>query len=89
MIKIFIVAAMITLIVFDVVLVFCSLIISNSPKESQHIYDDEKQLCPRCRIGKESYSLDNHSLICPYISCYKNGKCTAFKPVNENEQSKI
>jgi len=49
--------------------------------------------CTHCRIGKESYLLDNHSEFCPYIDCLVNGKCSFFSPIeavvksdNKNKQ---
>ena len=36
----------------------------------------KKQICPRCKTGKDSYELDKRSEACPYISCWKNGKCS-------------
>lgn len=35
----------------------------------------KRQICPRCKTGKESYELDRRSDACPYINCCKKGKC--------------
>lgn len=31
----------------------------------------KKQICPRCKTGKDSYELDKRSEACPYIGCWK------------------
>ncbi len=41
----------------------------------------KKQICPRCKTGKDSYELDKRSEACPYISCWKNGKCSFYEPL--------
>lgn len=46
----------------------------------------KKKLCPKCKTGKESYMLDKHSEVCPYIYCYKNGKCAYFKPIKKENK---
>ena len=43
----------------------------------------EKQICPRCKTGKDSYELDKRSEACPYISCWKNGKCAFYEPLEK------
>lgn len=44
-----------------------------------------EQLCPKCKIGQDSYMLDNHSPFCPYIQ-YNNGKeCSFFKEIIEHK----
>ena len=45
----------------------------------------KNNLCPKCRIGKESYELDKHSAACPYIVCWKNGKCKYFSPLKKQK----
>ena len=46
-------------------------------------------LCPKCKIGKETYRLDLRSSFCPYICFYNGDKCSIFKPMtksNKNER---
>lgn len=44
-----------------------------------------KQLCPKCKTGAESYKLDPKSEVCPYLQ-YHNGKsCQFFSPIEESE----
>lgn len=45
----------------------------------------EKQICPKCKVGKESYELDRHSETCPYIEYWKDGKCPFFRPIDKLE----
>ncbi len=49
----------------------------------------KKQICPRCKTGKESYELDRHSEVCPYIGCWKNGKCPYFQSVEKTSEKGI
>lgn len=43
----------------------------------------KKQICPKCKVGKESYELDIHSEECPYIWHLKDGKCKFFQPLEK------
>ena len=45
----------------------------------------KKQICPKCKTGKESYELDQYSDICPYIDYWKSGKCPFYKPFPKKE----
>lgn len=46
----------------------------------------EKQICPKCKVGKESFELDKHSETCPHIECWEDGKCPFFKPIDDHEK---
>ena len=48
----------------------------------------KKQICPRCKTGKDSYELDKRSEACPYIGCWKNGKCSFYEPLENPSESK-
>ena len=43
----------------------------------------KKQICPKCKVGKESYELDRLSETCPYIGYWKDGKCQFFQPLDK------
>lgn len=47
----------------------------------------KKQICPNCKTGQESYCLDSHTDVCPYIDYLKNGKCPFYKPLKQNGKS--
>lgn len=47
-----------------------------------------RQICPKCKIGKWSYDIDKRSEACPYIGCWKNGKCHFFVPLDKNNKMK-
>lgn len=49
----------------------------------------KKQICPKCKVGKESYELDRHSETCPYIGYWKDGKCQFFKPLDKPSKKGI
>lgn len=46
---------------------------------------NNKQLCPKCKTGAESYRLDPRSTVCPYLQCNTGKACSFFSPVYENE----
>ncbi len=45
----------------------------------------KKQLCPNCQTGADSFKLDRHSTMCPYIGCHKNGGCSKYLPMNKTD----
>ncbi len=49
----------------------------------------KKKMCAICKIGKKSYKLDPHSETCPYIWCWKNGKCQFFMPLDKTTKKCI
>ncbi len=46
----------------------------------------QEQICPKCRVGKESYERDKHSTACPYILCWKDGECQYYVPFNDDKE---
>lgn len=73
---------------FIIIAMYCALIIDDfSDKENKSKENDElfkkKQLCSKCKIGQESYELDRHSAVCPYISCWRKGKCQFYEPIEK------
>ncbi len=42
---------------------------------------ENKQLCPSCQTGKDSYILDEREPCCPYLSSHNGKGCTRFKPL--------
>lgn len=83
-----------TLVVFAL---YCALIVAGRSdeeieRENNNEGDDEmfwkKKICPRCKTGKDSYDLDKHSEACPYIGCWKNGKCSFYVPLEKPKKMK-
>lgn len=74
-----------------VVALFCALIIAGRSDEQADMENNEgademfwkKQICPRCKTGRDSYILDEHSESCPYIGCWKDGKCQFYVPLEK------
>lgn len=46
-----------------------------------------KTICSRCAIGKETCNLDQISEYCPYVTCWENGKCEFFKPIEKSSKT--
>ncbi|OQB13481.1 MAG: hypothetical protein BWY15_01778 [Firmicutes bacterium ADurb.Bin193] len=42
---------------------------------------ENKQLCPKCQTGKNSYILDPKSAFCPHIACLNKNECSCFTPM--------
>lgn len=55
-------------------------------EEDKDATSHQRQLCPRCRIGKESYERDRQSTTCPHIFCLKDGKCQYYVPLAREEK---
>ncbi len=48
-------------------------------------YETNRQLCPKCKTGADSYKLDPRSPVCPYQQHYKKKSCPFFVPMEESE----
>ena len=44
-----------------------------------------EQLCPKCKVGMDSYILDNKSPFCPYLHLHTGDSCAKFVEMNESE----
>ncbi len=44
---------------------------------------NNKQLCPICQTGKETYELDKKSPCCPYLTCHKLKSCPFFVEIKK------
>ena len=76
-------AIIIMAILIIVVVMYCTLIIPGRCNK----YDERaggKENCPECKTGKGAYELDPEAHECPYISCWKNGKCPFYIPLNDS-----
>ena len=43
-----------------------------------------EQLCPKCKVGMDSYILDNKSPFCPYLHLHTGDSCAKFVKMNES-----
>lgn len=50
-------------------------------------YEINRQLCPKCKTGAESYRLDPKSPMCPYLQYHNVERCPFFVPIKESEAS--
>lgn len=75
---------------FIIIAMYCDLVIAGRSDDDGNVNNNggddemfwEKQICPKCKVGKESYELDRHSDACPYIGCWKDGKCHFYVPLD-------
>lgn len=83
---------------FIVFTMMCAMIVAgrsdeeNNSRQNTEGADEmfwKKQICPKCKVGKWSYELDKHSEACPYIGCWKDGKCQFFEPINDSSKKGI
>lgn len=42
---------------------------------------NNEQLCPKCKTGQDSYMLDRHDHLCPYIAHHNGKECPFFKEI--------
>ena len=86
------------IVLFLVIAMYCALIVAGRSDEQTNMENNEgddielffkKQICPRCKTGKYTYDLDRHSEACPYIGCWKKGKCSFFEPLESTPKKGI
>lgn len=41
----------------------------------------KKKICENCRTGREAFELDSQLPMCPYITTWKNNKCSFYEPI--------
>lgn len=41
----------------------------------------KRNICENCKTGKEALELDNGFPMCPYITNWKNNKCSFYFPL--------
>lgn len=46
----------------------------------------KRTLCPDCKTGRESYTIDEKSPVCPYFECYNGYSCTFFTPMDTKKK---
>ena len=59
-------------------------------KQKENVmFGRKKYLCSSCKTGKESFELDRHSEMCPYISFYncKKKKCNYYIPLVKDKKT--
>lgn len=39
---------------------------------------NNKQLCPTCKTGQDTFLLDNRNPFCPYLHCHNGKTCSAY-----------
>ncbi len=80
------------------VVIYCAVVVAGRSDErgnnvnNSNGYDNmflKKKICPKCKTGKDSYELDKHSETCPYIDCWKNGKCYFFVPLENTPKKDV
>lgn len=91
MLKILFIVITITILAFVLFAMMCAMIVAGRSDEQADMENNKgademfwkKQICPRCKTGRDSYILDEHSESCPYIGCWKNGKCQFYVPLEK------
>ncbi len=89
----------ILILAFCVIAMYCAIIVAGrsdeeySNKDNNNGGDDDmffkKQICPKCKVGQETYRLDSKSEACPFIHCWKDNKCSAFEPIEKPSKNGI
>ena len=49
--------------------------------------NEENSLCSHCETGRQAYELDSHSAVCPFLNCYRKGKCTMFTEADKHSEN--
>lgn len=97
MLKILLIAAVITILAFILFAMMCAMIVAGRSDEQADMENNEgademfwkKQICPKCKVGQETYRLDSKSEACPFIHCWKDNKCSAFEPIEKPSKNGI
>lgn len=50
---------------------------------------EEMGLCSNCETGKNTYELDRHSPLCPYISFHNGKECSMYKEMKKEKNDGI
>ena len=92
MAKILLTIAVLLILAFIVVAMYCAMVVAGRSDENENNGDNSegdddmffrKQICPRCKTGKYTYDLDPKSEVCPYIGCWRRNKCHFYKPLEK------
>ncbi len=91
MLKSFLLLVLTITVIFFIVITYCAMIVAGQTDRQADTERKrtalEKQICPGCKTGKESYEVDRHSETCPYISSWHDGECSFYVPLeNSSEQ---
>ena len=43
-----------------------------------------KELCPKCETGRDTYLLDSKASFCPYLSMHNGSTCAKFRPMKKS-----
>lgn len=46
-----------------------------------------EHLCSSCETGKKSIELDCKNVVCPFVNSYKDGKCTQYIKIKDEDQT--
>ena len=82
---------------FIIIAMYCACVIAGCSDDDENGDNNggdeemfwEKQICPKCNVGKESYDLDKHSDTCPYMGCWKDGKCNYYVPLEKPLENEV
>ena len=98
MAKILLTIAVLLILAFIVVAMYCACVLAGRSDENENNSDNnegaddmflKKQICPRCKTGKYTYDLDPKSETCPYIGCWRRNKCSFYKPFDKNSKKRF
>ena len=76
----------ITSTIIILVCVILAIIVAGRSNEEDAEGVDETQICLRCKTGEYTYELDPKSEACPYVGCWKKGKCSFFVPLDKSSK---
>lgn len=97
MVKLFLISISIMAGVSFVIAIYCAMIVAGRSNEQAMYEDNEgadkmfwrRQICPKCKTGRDSYTLDMRSGECPYIDCWNDGKCRFYVPLEKPSKPSI
>ncbi len=99
MLKILFIAVTIIILVFIQFAMYSAMVVAGCSGENENNGDNnegddnemfcKKQMCPRCKTGKDSYELDKRSEACPYLGWWEKGKCSFFVPLEEPSKTGV
>ena len=98
MAKILLTIAVLLILAFIVVAMYCAMVVAGRSDENENNSDNnegaddvflKKQICPRCKTGKYTYDLDPKSEVCPYIGCWRRNKCHFYKPLEKEPKKGV
>ena len=56
-------------------------------KDDITMNEENRQICPNCQTGQNTYLLDSKNPFCNYIQCHNGKTCSMYVPIKNKEDN--